>query len=894
VDSNSGHVNSTGSNVKESILTDAVAQKPEGSMDAEDGKQDTVIAGGDSRNVTVEASFEDLDGTTEHFVLVEAEAGWTIDYSYTAAGQKEPVTGSIDANSADLYYVDGKAYVKIPVQPGSDGKVSMDLDLTAPRGSVHEGKYSTEILAGSTDKDTKDGELTFHNNSATAEFGDVSGTVNNGGGTGPYWFEQNSALYEDNMPHYNEGNTAVEGGGFTISSPACAGGYVLIESDDVVVLVGGEKAEYDSELGGWLIPLDENGKPGGAVEMILSDEYLQNHPNSDADITLDGVTFLNGDKEAQYSVPDSQLDVVVDAVADWTDVSTESPDVNDQADVVGAKGGDVTFTVKADFADDSERHYILVEKTPTWSLDESSLPEGAVVTEVYIDGTMYYSIEVTNAPDYDGSLSVTMDYTGSNGDLVKVELDADGNPPSGSILIGGTYYTVSDDGLHTYDVKVGTMTKEGELTGDETDLQNNISVNIADEPVELYYSPVDTDASFSLDSRIDEGGVINLDFSGVEIDKADKLNDISVTFTQQNSNGGDGEVIGSLTISYTDVDGVVQTRVVEIKSSESFSDFTANELAALESGDCTMTFRPQDASGNTHNHNDITVSWNGTVVDRLSGEEASFNGGKKVVVNAVADGVSNADAADFISATAVENGQNSFVSIKAEFIDKGDASTEQHWVVLEQKDMEYDVVGVTVRDANGPVEGDWTIVTKFDSNGKPYFAVQLPNDGTDYEVVFEVTTPSYENDHTFTLKGGAITVEPQKDDASGNREPDYSDNWDEAITTVDITTGIVETKAADVVMTIADGVEDGYSAVSFTLPKDFNVNGKYNESVTIKITESPNGSFYELVDGQYVPVTELDGEKAANGDYYFKGNADWSGETSIKYEVEVTDKASGA
>lgn len=904
------------------ILGDAVAQRPDlplgdESVTPADGKENGGTLGqGETRTVSVVAEFNDTDtgaSGTEHFILVEAGADWVLTYTYNdnADGSSSGTVYTVDTSDLVVLEQGGNVYYKVPVDVpdgytgGDSWTAEVDITLKAPSNSIHKGGYDFEVVAASRDKDTSDGELTFHNNTAHIKAGDVSGNVG-WGKDGDYIFEQREALYEDNKPNSHLGDDKTTANGlFLVGHDHCPNGTVEIECDYIMVdgvakpvleLEGGN-ATWNSETKSWTVELDGNGDVPGGLKVSLSDDYINSDAgrHNDGDLSFGDVTFKDSDGTTKTTIPNQvqdpktgdmidnpALEVAVDAVADrgsivgkpagdaW-DGDTNDATSNRLDDAVVGGGDDPTahFTVNASFPDmdGSEAHYILVEQQPQWVLTDPAAPD-----TVFIDngdgGKTYYRIPVTeDMVNEDGSVSmdIEMTYTGSGAGN---NADTFGRP------------SADKPGVFEYDLNVGTMAQEKNLSGHEGDMQNNVAVNI-DGSVTLNYSPVDSDVSVSVTPTSDveiQDNPIHLTVDMSAIDPAanqDELVNVDFTISPE----GIGELY------FADADGKPVGDPIDLSNPLSAAD--------LINAGGKLVFIPD----NDFNHQDVTFEWTSTVRDTVSGATKQTTGSVTVEIDAEAQVAENQvvtitdKTGDYTGV--VESGGTAIIRVDADFPDLTNSS-EQHWAVVEQSDRAYSVTGAVIYDKDGNVlktltEGD--IVTKFDSNGKPYFAVEIPKEDGCY-VEFSVSTPKTASDIDKTLNVGTIVIDNTKD-TGANGEPDYDNNWhDTNIKGETIYTGLLETKTGDVNLSVSGAQEDEYTQVTFTAPK---LEG-YNESAEITIKGvTPGGAFYEKDDeGNWKEVTVLDGEKAANGDYYFKADNDASGPVNVDYAVKVTDNNSGA
>lgn len=912
-DTLSGQISETGAQ-QASITTDTVAQQP-GEAHSQSGVDATL--GGGPIETTIEATFYDSDANSAHFILVEAEPGWTVKYSDGEGGWVE-----LTLSEAEVFVVDGVAYYKIPVSPeftGNEGTAGVTVQLTPPAnplywhiltGEAEGNAKSYEIKTGTLTIDSvtgEGGELTYHNNVAIDESGGITGDLDRGtgDGDGKGTVEQTKPLYEDNQPnqHVGDNNTEVHGE-FLLSCPGAetVEFTVPIEDGQPSLIVYGADGQplMPSASGTYTITLTD-----GAVTISVGiNPAYPGSANSDADLAISDVIFKNGNN-TQVGDTVTSLEVIVDAVADNTAISTSVITTRENADDIGGVNADnitadavaattgssgadsvARITVNAEFTDTdgSEQHFIVVEKAPSWELNPDGdgctiyidgVGHDLPVTEVYIDGKMYYQINVTG---HEGSeYTIGMTYVGMT------------RSPDADITADG-----SQDGVRDFHFEVGAMTREANLSGQEVEVSNNTSLST--EKVTVQYSPIDSTGAVDVTASAMEGDDISLQFTGIATDAQDVLDTMTVTITIAG-----GEAGGALYIAdgngnsheLTSDDGINYTI-----TAPAGSGLTDDEVMnGLSDGSLKLTYEPSD-----HNHQDITITWEGEVHDKVSGATGSISGARTVIVDAKADGADITVAEDQYGYNAsVQDGKAAVITITADFADNVNDS-EEHYVVIEQKDLDYTIQEVTLTPLDGGESitltlgsADWDtyMTVKFDADRNPYWAVKMP-DQQDYEVSFTVKTPSgYTQDTDFTLKGGVITVETTLD-TDANHEPTYSNNWTADLEDLTIHTGVVETKADEIIVTGA-GNEDNH--IPLTFPE---LNSDYNEHLEITLTADslPEGSGIYVKDGEDWVLVEADnnGKYVLDGSksYAYKPVQNMSGTVEIGYEATVTDNASGA
>jgi hypothetical protein len=863
------------------ITADSVAQQPsdlgiEGSVD---GILHQDVAFGGTITAPITAAFADMDETTEHYILVEARAGWTVKADGTTYSEIVVLEEG------------GKSYYKIPVTPEvsagdpNTGTATADVSLTAPntfRG-IFRGPYAIDVKAGSTDE-AEGGELIFHNNTAVIGGAGLEGNVHggsgggsgddwdeNGGGTwtpdpghggggivGSFTFEQTGPLYEDNQPYQNlsdamapGGDAAREvGGQIRLAAPDGYDACVITvpvdgNGEPLLIISGSGVSSYDAV--GHVYTVDLGINNGAGIDVKVGPGAA----DSDADLRFGNVTFT-GDGKADVTAPGGGVTVLVDAAADRGEVHAKVDPVtggDDAAHILtdgvagteGADGADSAAVIKVEATfgdtDGSERHYVLVEKTPDWA----PAGGGYAVGEAHIDGTTYYRFDVT----------------------------ADANSGKAVFDIGMVYQgtgAADADGVVRSPLQVGSMSQEAHLSGGEYDLGNNTAVNLEGNVV-LQYSPLDSVGGMSFSRTVlDEGAgeSVQIGITGIATDKHDVLGSLTVTYSGQGTLTLGGEVIPN-----------------------GFGGFSLEQLAGLSDGSLKFAFTP-DAS----THEDVSFSWSGTVKDAISGASTTVSGSRTLVIDAVAGGSEVTVAAEYaggleaaLSAAPVD------VLVTADFRDNVNAS-EEHWVVLEQR-LGFETTGAKYSTDGGatwtevPVSG---IVTRFDDGGNPYFAVKIPDQTADAQVKFTVKTPASSADIDYTLQAGTIVTDTTMNSA-GNREPDYSDNWVFNSRPVTIDTAVVTSTTVKVTPAQANMLEDGAPVqLHFSVP-DSAATHDTIQNVTIKVPANAviivNGT--EYASGNVV-INSADLDEV-----YFKPGADWSGNFKLDITAAtLVDEASGA
>ncbi len=873
------------------IVGDAVAQRPEMT---DNNNSDIAEGHGKPATFTVGATFTDIaDSSTEHYILVEVEPNWTMTYDgVNALGQ--PVTYTLGFNDI-VIGPDGVSYYKIPVntlaesdRPYNSGNDTLTANVTVnattpPHVPGVSDTGSIKTGAMSYDKTSGDSELTWHNNYAFAE-GKGVGYDNGGHGGGSSVGIWVSDLYENNAGNdYELPGHAADGaetpGSMVINYPSHADSSVVLTVDAVD---GKAPLDIFDAAGNPITPVYNNGtdtysytinKVDGSatsetIKVTVSDDYA--HRSEDINITYEFHRGANGN--GQITGNGSHL-AIVDAVAQAGDIdevnSYDASKAHNHADNAGyAVAGDnsgnksATFKVTAEFhdTDGSEAQYVLVEQIPGWVVKGAA----DTISVTMADGSSktFYRIDVTAESKL-------------NGGNVDIEVTVEHDPNAVSQLFAGTD---NGTGVFTYDLATGTMTYEKNSgTGGNYELttENNASI-VVDGTAHVAYSPLDSNISITTAAKS------MLEHDGAVTDGSDemalKLNGLAT---------GKNDQLDEITFTYDDTKGDLYLDGVKVLSGTTITN--AGELQAIIDG--KLSYKP-----NKFEYDDPKINWNYKISDKVSGDEHSSNGSTVIKIDAVADGSDNDMSAGNLAGThgAVESGQNALITVETDFIDMT-AGSEEHWVVLEQ-DLDYALVGVKI---NGISCNASDIVTKFDQDGKPYYAVQVS--GKNDTVVFEVKTPETDHDISNKLNAGTISISAE---AVNQTDVSLNNNWTENISQVSVNTGVLET--ASVTLGAAAGVEEGgFSQLTFS-----GVELGYNETATITITALSggygNGLLYYHDGSDYVPVAanpdgsytlvyskNAGGQMSFDKPYFFAAPEHASGNYNIKYSVVVTDNASG-
>ena len=823
-----------------------------------DGKPDHVY------KTELKATFFDVtDDSSEHFMLIEAEANWAFRYE-AEDGTVYSSDGADGTVAMEVYvHTDGTHYYMIPVTPGDDGKASAEVEMIPPKYNMAiEGSGSIQTGALSREVDAEVGnELNWNNNQAAIIDGGIDYNLGRGPGYGPE--VGITGLYEDNRPDaYKELDAKEEPGTLHIDQPAGADSVVITfpggsdaiaeicyqDGDNWVSIPANGSHVFD---GGYTVTNNGDGtytvtglNGSGSAAAQIPVRVTDNWSNDDKDFPVD-YQYKNG---ADNVGEKQSFDAVVDAVADLADFKGVEDDTNAQGDVNHAAGASklTSISVEVEFddvSDGSENRYILVEKSSDWA------PVGDYTT-VYHEGTAYYCIDVTGVPLVDGKLSydVPIEYKGSAKDYDEGELgirimtqEKNFGDPNGDMEISTENNTsVTDEITATvaYSRATSTLTVTvGDGTGKD---QVEYSTALVNENGDPY-----------------TGGtphVVNAEGQIVEAEGADLGWPVSISINYD----GNDEL---LDISFSNIPegSFLFVNGNKVDTSKPLSEQL--EALGLDSVDdiesANVTYRPGQFE-----HHDQTFTWNATFKDELSGDQATSSGNTSVVIDAHANGSDNEREMTDTSGkwTAVKSGENAVIAVDADFIDE----SEDLFVVLEQK-LGYDLVGIKVYDTSTTPPTELTfdlsdVVTKYGMDGETYYAIKVDKD---VRVEFEIKTqPQTVDTNEPSLKAGTITVVPDAD-----KEYSLGNNWTENIDQVAIKTGVVTTEGVS--FTMGTLTENDPTGAAITMSEASQQALSDNNEVVGDLT------FHFNMPGASGAVTIMYGDQAYEITFT-NGNAVWS------------------
>ena len=866
VNPDTGVLGSTG-NQSLPLVVDAVAQKPESIKDLPDdidvnGPSSTPIETSMKVSVNFGAPF-DADESEGHYVLVEVMPNMTV-------------------VGADVYMLNGKEYwrVKVDVDDiAADGacevnvKVQFEGDydlLHALQKYAHDTEMEVGALALEQDDkgqiftgEDGNGELRIDNNAAFISGGDVEINYNlTGSGTGydlhvepvyennaPYAhlaYRSSESLRDADGDYYKDASGYLtDAGGNKVNpdgSPYTGATGWLIAPDGSLIDGSGKLIDLDGNLvtdadhptgfpavgEGGVIELD--GQTGGEAYFEFSlaagqEGYIQIDGGalvkvSATDIVkvdaadigkvkfYPGINFsdedvnltVKGYDSSSNLIDDDDTQIIVDAVAQKPMDMDSSVSYKEAGALPGdpeplAAGnkdgfgneGTVKVVLSGEFADSdgSETHYGLMEVTGKYT------PDGNFSIIQAPDGKYYYQVELSDT-DGDGK------WTAEVG--VKVNEDA----------MNGEYN----------EIKIGTgLLSQEENKGSggnwELNTDNNLAWTMGDE-VTVIHSTVGTTLNVNVKDTYEgdsegAGGEISL---GLTLGQHDALTELSVSYDNTN-----GDVVSEAGVSLAAyLTNVGETVTIDIKALLTANGIALDDSTAVKGFLDSLDLRFV-ATG--HGDEDSNVSWKATVTDKLSGDTQSYTGSEKLVIDAVAN-APTVGAAGFDAAgnTAMVGGGLGEVSVKLTFSDTD--SSETHYAILQQSS---DIIctGATVNGA--PITTG--VETFVGDDGKPYYAVRIPDGVANADVIFTIQAKYVDQDVAQSLKVGGVSLD-ENVGFGADKEITLVNNIDEAGTPVEIRIGTVTTDKVDLV---ADGnLIEGSAVAEVTL--ELNATNGVNEKIT--------------------------------------------------------------
>ena len=734
---------------KTTAVLDAVA-------DAATGTAASAVAGADNTtlDVTVNAAFADTDGSERHFILVEKKDGWdtvepheVITVYYDAAGHPLQPVG-VDAVTGRYTYdtglaVSSKEFFRVDVTDRSANAGGAATDYVVhmrPDFAGGDTILATGTLAEEAYPDRSGFERDVANNQAYT-FGNVAvNLVNSAASQVPM------PAYEEHNPGQYLGGTSIDAQDGTIvvglfsNGGAASGGDVVDTAPGRTITMtfsfaGGHPGSFLYN-GVNYVPGDRNYVQTGAHEYTLTlpadvlsgttnTFTVRYNPLTNDDTNLENIRFtlpvISPGTGFTGMVSTDPRPMIVDAVADKP-VEVGLGAYSSDGNTAAISGGTVEVAVKArfnDYQDGSEQHYIVLDLGSGFSsVDTSTFPPGyawrvmadteltAAGLDKYADADRYAVVQVPN------------DYLKQHGGLFDASIKAGVD-------------VVSKDGTLALNIVAVAV----EHPGDGGDLMTN---NIAETPGASFIvvhavtsDPVlNVKMAYEDDMRLEhisQDGSSGAPLSISGIDASENLTGAVISFKADagslfyNGNPltpGSHDLGSGLTFAVGIENGNYVIRV-------SGGSQTVNAAGAVGK----LTFVPAD----NYNDRDVPFSFNGSVVDKASGETKDF-GPKQgtIIVDAVAQQPENTDGS-----VSYEDGRTAAfgsltLTATASFRDVADG-TERHYLLIEAKSY-FDVTGLNLTTVAYGSNGQ-PLTPRFSGDAIAGWLNPDPASGTDVNVV---------------------------------------------------------------------------------------------------------------------------------------------------------------
>ncbi|WAW09577.1 retention module-containing protein [Oxalobacter vibrioformis] len=890
VNPDTGAPGSTGDQ-KLPLVVDAVAQKP---ADVDNDVDHIDVTGSDAatpNQKTVEAEMMvtvdfgnpfDADKSEGHYVLVEVIANMTVKGAdiYMLNG-KEYWRVPVDVDDIGA---DGKCTVTVEVEFVGDH----DLLHALSGSNAYDSGMEVGALALEQDDNGQiftgeagNKELDINNNAAYTSGGEVDIEYNwTHGGThydlhvepvyendtpnahlayrpaeslrdadGNYYKDADGYLTDKDGNKVNpDGSPYIGNDGWLIARDGSlvddAGYLVDMNGDRILADASDPNSGYPAEAGGGAITIGGIGNHGiegsftftleeGEGYIKLSDGTLLEIGNGTT-VTItkeqydEGVSFVPGvnfdDTDVKLkvegfksndgsgtSIDSDTTQVIVDAVAQKpmdmdSSVSYKEAGANPgdpEPSAMGSKDGhgnegSVKVVLSGEFADSdgSEKHYGLMEVTGQYT------PDGSYPIVQGPDGKYYYQVELK---DEDGDGKWTAEVT------VKVNEDA----------MSGEYSEIS--------IGTGLLSREDNTGGAdnwELNTDNNLAWTI-DGSVDVVYSTVGATVTGSVNNTYegDEQGVGGEISLGVALGQHDELTGFEVSYDNTN-----GDVVsGNAGIDLTDyLSESGSTTTIDILSLLKDKGIDLDDSTAIQDflDDLGLRFV---ADG--HGSEDGSVSWNVVVKDQLSGDEKTYTGSDKVIIDAVANApaVSGVEYESEYGKPAAKGGEEATVKVTLDFADND--GSEIHYAVLEQS------TNITCKTVT--IGGqEYAVETIVGADGTLYYGVKIPaSAGNPVDVIFNVEAKDTGKDVADTLKVGGISAETNTGQGA-DKELTLDNNWKENVNqTVDVKIGAVETDGAKL--------------------KDTHLVESTGTAVDLELTATDGGSLKAVLEGNHEQIVEV-------------------------------------
>lgn len=849
-----------------SPIVDAVAQVPTNVSSTVDYGDPALAAvtPGSPVDINVSATFHDLDGSENLYVLVEVKPGWGNPEGY-------PVTTGPN----------GVAYYQVPVDPSevdpATGQVNKTVHLTAPNDPL-----------GGTAGDH--GQINYNLGTGAMTVEDTSRPDVNG-------VPRGDEIRDDNNIAYNLGGSAIVTTSTAESTPiihvtnAYAGSDrdgdgVPDTADSANVYITGldpasdRISQVELSYQGGHGELQYNGQPlegmpgvsvstdaSGKTTVIITDSglisaltsggaassavhYVSTDANA-ADVTVTGKVSVSDLFSGDSKEVSSGGTIIVDAVAQHPEnvsvtVATSGGSVQANASV--------PVSVTGSFPDmgapgNTSQHVLGVQQVDGWTLD-GPLPVGVSI-QTY-NGVTYYAIDVDVYGD-GGSPALTKNPDGSYTFNITLKApDATHDVPGAASITGGAV-TIADEQNSaelTYSNNLSVVSDKAALSIGVVETTN----------VDFTFAPVGEDNP--------QGSAISLDVPTQNALNShnEMVTDTTLTISGDFTGKNPGDTAGTIIYDgkaypVTVTNSGTATAAVDFGPDgyDASKDFRVVWGTVQTDGDGNVQL---DGSGNpvvtewNHTGQNMTVSADSTVVDKASGATESVGGQGSADFSPAADGPSGVSATD--PDGAVGAGQQVTFTVSGYFADTD--GSELHYFLVEQQP------GWT---------GGYNTISL---GGKNYFMVPVISTNPSPSITVTLTTPEdITADTSTTLQVGGMA----KDGSVSNVTMSGNEST--------ITIGVVTATGVNLAMANTD--EDVHTQMQFSLA------GGDNDAISsITVTDLQGGVIVDA-DGRVLfsgAPAVLDVQTALGGGYYYLPPANADGNFSVGFHAVVTDQASGA
>ena len=876
-DGKSGHT--VTKNVTQQIRIDAVAQRPEDPehelADEFDDKASNVVFTEDGSPVTlgnITVTFTDWDGSTDHFVLIEAKGGWELTMSELTGVTKE--------------MIGGKEYFKIPFD-GNEGSFVVggtgdtrsltlkDVTLTAPTDLYDDMKIAGKTLSGNTGPITYGGmsedragggeEKTFGNNSAWNLDGNIDVSYSWGDGTGE-GFEIKGPLFENDTPFAHEGDMTKAGGQAFYMPESATGRELTITGipEGVDLYVGDMKLTAGS---GGSYTFTWNGTD--EVRVIPTEDFKDH----------DGKTVTLTYTDAAGGSKNFSSDFTVDAVAQQGTIEGYAPQYDDPATALAetaAKPG-APVTIKVDVTlqdlDGSTNHYVLVERQPGWSADPS-------IETIYVGDKTYYKFPIDQteiAKHPDGKLSVPVTLITPGADNV---------------------------GINEHDLHVRVMSQESTLNGNEITSVNNVAYS--DGAVVTVVTSEATTVINSVTIAPETGKNYLVENNGTEADAGAKV-DVVIT-------RGDLDSVTEITITVNGA-GTLSYEGTKIEVTDGKATITADQFSDLftaingsaENKSATYTF---DWVQDKYNSEDLSITFGLKSTDLASGhvDTADTRTGSVIVDSKAFGPVAGALEYDLATDSITENAHFS-ISISATF---ENASNQKEYLLIENKanwnygskanadyDKAYDKSNTEYLKISVDDYISEYLKTGEDEFTDPATGITFKVSGTEAAgVTVTATVPMQApdklpvHDAGTSFKHGAMAENTDDADKGEGQNKSVANDYSYSFggDGEPLQLSVVETTGVSLTL-LGDAAEDALVQLKFS-PEG----GYADEELSSLTVKGLDGGSLWYNDGGWKEAdpANLDPALAEAGGYYYKPAENFSGDVKLEFEANVVDTASGA